>query len=264
MRAMVADLAKDVRGGALTARYGELALTRTGRLEYGSGLFTDWAYEMHGALALAPEHGVAYSDADLLRLSDSEYGGRLFVPWKTYPHPTLGRVEIGGFVTLARPNPPPGKALEQLVRSGADAYLRMAAQLPRLAMESVQVAAEHGGYTVRTTLENKGRLPTHVTERALATRVAAPVVVGVTPGPGLVVLGELARQELGHLGPGEAKPLTWALRPDAAAASPEPLWVEITVTSAKAGTFKRRVPMPPSGSNVLGPAVHTNRSRSSR
>ena len=244
MTGLVASLAQAVPNAALTAPYGELALTRNGRLEFGYGLFSDWAYEMHGAVALAPEHGVALPDVELLRLSDAEYGGRLFVPWKPYPHPTLGRVEIGGFVKLARPNPPPGKPLEQLARSYAAGYLRIAAALPRLVLSDVQAVNEHGGFTIRARLENVGTLPTNVTERSLATRTAAPVVAAIGTSPSVIVLGENARQELGHLGPGatQAKTLTWAVRL-ALADAPGPHWVEIAVTSAKAGTLKKRVPL---------------------
>jgi hypothetical protein len=255
LKALGDELGRIVPGAKMTSPYGPIAVTRVGRLEYGFGLFTDWAYEMHGALALAPEYGMVPGDADkdgqvseaeLLRLSDAEFGGRLFVPWKTFPHPTLGRVEIGGFVKFTKPNPPPGRYLETLARTYAAGCLAWAARLPRLALRDVTTANEFGGITIRAVLENLGALPTNVTERAMANRIAPPVVVTLTVSPGVTILGETARQELGHLpgvsaasGGKNARELTWAVRLPPIGNVPH--WAEITVISAKAGTIRRRL-----------------------
>ena len=95
-----------------------------GRQVYGHGFMLEWAYEMAGAFSFVAEHGIIPGDADhngrvsdeeLIRVSDDEFGGKLFVNWKSFTHPTLGAVEIGGFVKFTKPNPPPGKYLERLV-----------------------------------------------------------------------------------------------------------------------------------------------------
>jgi hypothetical protein len=254
MAAFAAELGSLPGGAKMLSPYGPVALTRVGRLEDGFGVLIDWVYEMHGAFAFAAEHGMApgdadadgeVSDAELLRLSDAEFGGRLFVPWKPFAHPTLGRVEIGGFVKFARATPPPGKYLERIAGVYADLYVDWAARLPRLQLRDVVTVAEHGGITIRATLENAGALPTHVTERALANRAAPPVVVSISASPGVLLLGETSRQEIGHL-PGRGasgdlhrRDLAWAVRlsPDA----PGPQWAEIVVTSTKAGTIRHRV-----------------------
>ena len=254
LTAFVAPLDALPGGAPMRSPHGAIALSRAGRLEYGFGVLIDWASEQHGAFAVAPELGLTPGDADgdgevsdreLLQLSDREFGGRLFVPWKPFAHPTLGRVEIGGFVKFARDNPPAGAPLERAARAWAGVYAAWASRLPRLQLDGVTTVAEHGGITIRATVENAGALPTNVTTRAVAQRSAAPVVVTLTVSPGVELLGDTARLDIGAL-PGRDAPdgshrreLVWAVRLPADAQGTH--WAEIVVSSVKAGTVRRRV-----------------------
>src|SRR4030042_1212485 len=67
----------------------------------------------------------------LLAFSDKELQGRGFVPWKAYSHPTLGAVEIGGFVTYTT-NPPPAVMIEKLLQSQVPWVWHLADKMPRL------------------------------------------------------------------------------------------------------------------------------------
>ena len=51
----------------------------------------------------------------LLAFSDKELQGKGFIPWKAYKHPTLGEVEIGGFVPYTA-NTPPAAMMQNLLQ----------------------------------------------------------------------------------------------------------------------------------------------------
>jgi len=232
-----------------------------GRQVYGRGFLLEWAYEMAGAYSFVPENGMIPGDADgngrvtdeeLIRVSDGEFAGSLFAPWTPFDHPTLGRVEIGGFVKFTKPNPPPGKYLERLVGVYGEMYLYWAATLPRLAFREAAASPEGDLFKVRATVENQGLLPTHVTAKAVENGYAAPVVVTLAAGPGVEVVMGAPRAVLGHLsGAGfdyrqalssgqaaESAPsrdVSWMVR------GPAGGWVEIVATAAKSGTIRTRV-----------------------
>ena len=232
-----------------------------GRQVYGHGFLLEWAYEMAGAYSFVPEHGMIPGDADgngrvsdeeLIKVSDEEFGGRLFAPWTPFDHPTLGPVEIGGFVKFTKPNPPPGKYLERLVNVYSEMYLYWASTLPRLAFGATTAEPESGLFKVRATVENQGLLPTHVTAKAVENGYADPVVVTLAAGPGVEVVMGAPRVVVGHLsgagfdyrqplssGQGaESAPsrdVSWMVRGPAGA------WVEVTATAEKAGTTRTRV-----------------------
>lgn len=233
-----------------------------GRQVYGHGFLLEWAYEMAGAFSFVPENGMIPGDADrsgrvsdeeLIKVSDEEFGGRLFVPWTPFEHPTLGEVEIGGFVKFTKPNPPPGKYLERLVQVYGEMYLYWASTLPRLAFRAAAVERVGDLFKVRATVENAGLLPSHVTAKAVENGYADPVVVTLAAGPGVEVVTGSPRVVVGHVsgagfdyrqavssgqaqaGSAPARDATWMVR------GPEGGWVEITATAAKAGTIRTRV-----------------------
>ncbi len=255
-------------GLRMVAPYGAEAERRfgPGRQIYGYGFLMEWAYEMTGAFSFVPEHGMIpgdtdndgrVSDEELLRLSDAEFGGRLFVPWTPLAHPTLGPVEIGGFVKFTKPNPPPGRYLQRLVETYGALYLYWAGSLPRLTLRDVSATREGTLYIVRAAVENAGLLPTYVTEKSLEHGYADPVTVTIEPDPGVEILLGERRTVVGHLrgtgfdtrravssgqapaGP-SAREVRWLVRAADAGRT-----VEITARAAKAGTARARVSLRP-------------------
>jgi len=239
------------------APYGAQAERRFGRPIYGYGFEMEWAYEMAGAYAFTPEHGMIpgtpgpdgrIPEIELLRVSDAEFGGSLFVPWTPFQHPTLGDVEIGGFVKFTRPNPPPGPYLERLVDVYARMYEYWASTLPRLEVFDATARAAAGGYLITAGVGNAGLLPTNVTQRSLEYGTAPPVVVSLEPGPGVELIEGERRQTIGQLeGVGLRTPaaapiqhtFSWRVTKTGDAEA----WVEVVASSAKAGTARVRVPL---------------------
>lgn len=234
-----------------------------GRQVYGYGFLLEWAYEMTGAFSFVPENGIIpgdtdkdgrVSDEELLGVSDQEFGGKLFVPWKAFTHPTLGAVEIGGFVKFTKPNPPPGKYLEKLTQTYGAMYLYWASTLPRLTLRDATATPVGGTFKVRAVVENVGLLPTYVTEKSIENRYARPVIVTLASSPGVDILAGDDRMKIGHLGgvgfdyrpalssgqaqgaAGPSREVSWMVRAPASGG-----WVEIAATTPKAGTVRTRV-----------------------
>jgi hypothetical protein len=116
------------------------------------GAFHQWAYFQYGIPAFAakvfeppalpqatslPTGKKAESDeAKRLLDSDARLGGKGFAPWRPFKHPTLGDVEIGGFVPLADSNPPKDR-IPELTRIHAKFVFELLAMLPRASIEEV-------------------------------------------------------------------------------------------------------------------------------
>ncbi|MBU3729395.1 MAG: hypothetical protein FGM37_09150 [Phycisphaerales bacterium] len=95
-----------------------------------------------------------------LAISDRAYGGSGFVPWAPYAHPTLGAVEIGGFVPGFRRNPPPD-ARQRIAEAAGDFVAMIAERRPQVRIDSVTVEELAPGIRrIRMRIANDGWLPT--------------------------------------------------------------------------------------------------------
>lgn len=83
-----------------------------------------------------------------------------FVDWEPFDHPTLGRVEIGGFRPGAKINPPADQ-LEELAGKHADFVVQILESRPVVQVSGPELKELGGGlYEVRLRLTNEGELPT--------------------------------------------------------------------------------------------------------
>ena len=194
----------------------------------------DWAYEHRGIFGFTTElwdlmgragvkdmdyYGkpnplpaeVEAANLKTLQWNDRELAGRGFKDWTPFAHPQLGPVEIGGWdPKFVRQNPPP-KLLEQECHKNALFPLKQAAALPELALEHVAVrrgspGAGAGGsgpdesiFTVAALVANHSYLATNISQKALDTKVAAPVKVSIKLGAALSLLAGEAVQDIGQL-----------------------------------------------------------------
>jgi hypothetical protein len=119
-----------------------------------------------------PKRGSArkdeHPDIYILNWSDSVLKGKGFVNWTLYKHPTLGDVEIGGFVPYLKTTPPPSE-IEKTISFHADFYISLMNRLPELKIKDTQVKAlEDGLYQVTVSFTNIGRFPTSTAQGRLA------------------------------------------------------------------------------------------------
>jgi murein tripeptide amidase MpaA len=202
-----------------------------------NGDFDTWMYEQHGLIVFTDElwdlrarggkdyvelntmnkerdlDGLEAVELAALQWNDEVLGGSGFVDWKSFQHPQLGRVEIGGWQRLLRNNAPP-TLLEETGEKMTAFMLAHAQAAPQLRAEFHQV--EQVGekvYRIAIAVRNDGYLPTYVTEQALKMKAAEPIAARIALGEGDALLIGSAREEIGHLsGYGGRRKVEWVVR----------------------------------------------------
>jgi hypothetical protein len=182
-----------------------------------------------------------------------EHGVR---PWRTFQHPQLGEVEVGGMAYIWTYRNPPPAMLEEVCRANVAFNLKHAAAAPRVRVEDVTAEALGADlYKLRAVVANHGYLPTNLSDVAIQRKVAKPVAVELQLEGAELVMNP-RRADLGHLagrneraypwspwGPTwspTTKAVEWLVRaPDAAAAR-----IAVRATSERGGTDVRTVDLP--------------------
>ena len=133
----------------------------------------------------------------LLRWNDEVMNGECFFNWKTFNHPQLGEVEIGGWNPKEGRQNPPIKLLEEECEKAMRFTLMHMEALPQLAINDVR--CEKIGdkvWRITAAIENAGFLPTASTHKAINNRITEPVKAYICGGK--VLQGEV-EIEVGHL-----------------------------------------------------------------
>ncbi len=145
----------------------------------------------------------------LLAYSDSQLNGKGFVPWKSYNHPQLGEVEIGGFVPFMDNTPP-----ENMVDSLLDLHLpflsELVKKLPSLKIGDVTVSSKGGGlYQVEAWVTNEGYLPFTIA-MGRRNRIPPPAIVTLE-GDGYEILSGKRRTPIENVGGVSSVRLVWLI-----------------------------------------------------
>ncbi len=129
------------------------------------GSFELWGYFQVGVPVFSMDlWGVSLKDTmeleeALLAYSDSLRGKKGFVEWETYDHPTLGSVEIGGFVPFLGTTPPYDWA-DSLLNLQVPWILKLAGELPDLHIDEVKSSPKGNGlYQLDIWVENRAFIP---------------------------------------------------------------------------------------------------------
>jgi hypothetical protein len=145
------------------------------------------------------EHPVE-DDLKLMKWNDEVLGGKGFVDWYEFPHPQLGRVELGGWDSVFAWANPPAAFLEKEIKLFPDWILWQALISPKLALRATEVKAIGGGaYRVRLVVENTGWLPTYVTKKAVEKKVSRGVICGIELPQGASLQSGKLREEFAEL-----------------------------------------------------------------
>lgn len=116
------------------------------------------------------------------------------VPWKTFDHPQLGEVEIGGIEYLRTIRNPPAKELLRECQRAFQMADRARRSLPEV-VSTVEVnRLGDGTHRVRLTLENRGFLPTSGLERGESVGASPPVSARLELSEGLTTVNPAERQ----------------------------------------------------------------------
>lgn len=183
-----------------------------------SGAADDWVYEHLGVFGWTTEFwdivkaatGTKQSthfwytgptedeEVAVARWAD-EQGVDICSPWRTFEHPQLGTIELGGWDAMQSWTNPPLPLLAAEVDGHAAFAIHQALAAPELeVVHTAAVALGDDTWRVEVGLANSGWLPTYVTQKARTDKLVLPLVASLA-GEGVSVLGGPARLELGQL-----------------------------------------------------------------
>jgi murein tripeptide amidase MpaA len=189
-----------------------------GYFAWGSSLET--TYNLFGIFSLGDEHwdepdydkDGRVTPEERFKWNDEEMDGKLFVDWHPYEHPTLGSVEIGGWIRR-KTSPPEGELIQKECEMGNNFVVYLAGLVPHVEVGGFEVIDKKGGiYQLDITIKNTGFLPT-ATEQAQALRIDDPVLLEVLPDDNLEIIYGETKTKLGQIeGYSESPKTTYILR----------------------------------------------------
>jgi len=146
------------------------------------GSFELWGYFQVGVPVFSMDlWGLSKKDSGSveeakLDFVDSKPGNSGFAEWEAYDHPTLGEVEIGGFVPYTCTTPPYEWA-DSLLNLQVPWILKLAGELPDLHIyETLTTAKGNGIYQVDIWVENRAFIP-FPTDMGSRNRQPAPAIL---------------------------------------------------------------------------------------
>jgi hypothetical protein len=151
------------------------------------------------------------ADAQVLKALEG-LGVEAFAAWKPYRHPTLGDVEIGGFLPYVAANPPAAQ-LPDLGEKHGRFLVELAGMLPRVRIAEAKVTANGGGvFTVEVAVENTGFLPTSL-QHGVTSGAVGPVQVQIQVEASDILTGADKTVTVPKLdGSGARERWTWVIR----------------------------------------------------
>ena len=168
-----------------------------------------------------------------LAFSDAELQGAGFLPWKTFVHPQLGEVEIGGFVPFGDTTPPPAR-LQKLLEGQVPWVLKLAGRLPRLALDGAKAEARGGGvHAITAWVRNDGSLPFPTAMGKKNRHVPAAIVT--LEGAGVTLLSGRKRTPVNDVESGRSVKVEWLV------AAPAGATIDLTLESPNAWGGTTRV-----------------------
>lgn len=163
-----------------------------------------------GADANRPEDA---EGAAWLKYSDTIRNKEGFIDWKPFDHPTLGKVEIGGFVPGFQMNPL-ASDLDDIGAKQTAFAVDIVGRRPRLNVQGPEVTKLADGlYEIRVGVLNEGYLPT-ATAMARKARSIFPSVVRISTPIDNIVSGDKQTRTFGVGGSGDRVTYTWIVRAD--------------------------------------------------
>ncbi len=125
----------------------------------------------------------------LLAFSDAKLEGKGYIPWKSYQHPSLGEVEIGGAVPFADSSPPPDM-LADLLQGQVPWVFEIAGKMAHIKIVKTKATPLGSGvYRIEVWVENTGMLP-YPTAMGKRNNRILPVVVTLEGGEYSLVEGK--------------------------------------------------------------------------
>ena len=149
--------------------------------------------------------------AGWLAWSDTVRDGAGFVEWRSFEHPDLGSVEIGGMVPGFTVNPPASE-LDGLAAGHAAFLADLASMRPRLVVEGPEVSDLGGDVIrIRMAVRNDGRLPLR-TAMARTNRAIRPLRIALETDLDRILQGSAQELVEGLAADGGRREVSWTIR----------------------------------------------------
>jgi murein tripeptide amidase MpaA len=146
-----------------------------------------------------------------LEYSDRDRNKQGFIEWQPFNHPTLGSVEVGGFVPGFRMNPPADQ-LDTLAEKQTAFVVELLKRKPALTTEGpIVTRLGEGVYEIRFGVKNEGYLPT-ATSIARKARSIMPTIVKLSLPIESILSGDRVSRAWGIGGSGERISHRWIVR----------------------------------------------------
>lgn len=229
----VSEAYKEMTGIEKTVlnRPAEGAFFQFGYFQFGVPSFSTqgWALPELPEEAELPDYAGEGVDAEVLGTLEAA-DVPVWVDWEPVSHPTLGDVEVGGFMPYTTTNPLT-PALDDLGEKHGAFLVRLAGMLPRVTIADTEVTAHGGGvFTVEVEILNSGFFPTSL-QHGVVSRSVQPTTVQIDVDPSDVVTGDPKSATTRRLeGSHNRERFSWVIRGRAGDS------VEIRVRSQKGGS----------------------------
>ncbi|UCE40441.1 MAG: hypothetical protein JSV17_13400 [Candidatus Aminicenantes bacterium] len=154
------------------------------------------------------EHPEGY----ILDWADSVLEGAGFVDWTPYKHPTLGDVEIGGFVPFLKTTPP-SSMMKETLEFHTDFYIGLMGRLPTMKIKETEVKPLGNSlYEVTLYLTNSGWFATS-SAQGRRSRTAWPIRVELKTAVGQTIFSGRKLVTIPFInGSGDTKKAEWTIQ----------------------------------------------------
>ena len=140
-----------------------------------------------------------------------ETGIKGFVNWEAFDHPTLGAVEIGGFLPLSKINPPADQ-LDSIAEKQTSFILKLIDSRPQVSIIGPQIKEIADGlYEIRVAIVNDGKMPTS-TMYSQITKTIRPIVVRLSSEVDSIITGQRVSRVWGIDANGGRSEHRWIIR----------------------------------------------------
>jgi hypothetical protein len=146
----------------------------------------------------------------VLAFFDKIPGSSCFVKWTKFNHPSLGEVEIGGFIPYTD-NTPPQVMADSLIKAQIPWIIKLTEQLPVLKISETKIISKGGGiYQLEAWISNEKYLP-YPTAMGKKNKQPAPVICTLD-GNNLNFLSGKKRMVIQSVGGLKTSKITWLIQ----------------------------------------------------
>lgn len=220
--------------------------------------FTTELWDMPTEAGIAPRDFIAWfrwhpeeDDLKLMKWNDEVMGGEAFENWRSFDHPQLGPVEIGGWKGKLYDQNAPLKYLPDMCKKHSRFTLSHASLNPYLSLRTLDIDRQgENVYRVVAVIENNGFLPTYTSQKALERQDVWPIEAELELPEGVSLITGERRQELGQLEGRSNKIWNWWSGASPTDNRRKVQWVfkaapgsrvELTVRAQRAGVLRKTI-----------------------